>query len=76
MVDIQYDITIIGGREVSRPYQMERACQICESIMTQGHAFGMFRCKLQRINALETCRRHVPTLWCCRFRRFLIQIGL
>ena len=23
MVDIQYDITIIGGREVSRPYQME-----------------------------------------------------
>ena len=26
MVDTQYDITIIGGREVSRPYQMERAC--------------------------------------------------
>ncbi|MDY2593202.1 MAG: hypothetical protein SOW33_10385, partial [Sodaliphilus sp.] len=25
-VDIQYDITIMGGREVSRPYQMERAC--------------------------------------------------
>ena len=23
MVDIQYDITIIGVREVSRPYQME-----------------------------------------------------
>ena len=23
MVDIQYDITIIGGRKVSRPYQME-----------------------------------------------------
>ena len=22
MVDIQYDITIIGGREVSRPYQV------------------------------------------------------
>ena len=72
MVDIQYDITIIGGREVSRPYQMEGR-QICESIMTQGHAFGMFRCKQQCINALETCRRHVPTLW--RFRRFLIQIG-
>ena len=32
--------------------------------MTQGHAFGMFRCKQQCINALETYRRHVPTLWC------------
>ena len=45
------------------PYQMGGACQICEFIMTQGHAFGMFRCKQQCINALETYRRHIPTLW-------------
>ena len=34
------------------PYQMGGACQICESIMTQGHAFGMFRCKQRCINAI------------------------
>ena len=27
----------------------------------------MFRCKQQCVNALETCRRHVPTLWRYRF---------
>ena len=26
-----------------------------------------FNCKRQFINALETCRRHVPTLWCLRY---------
>ena len=26
-----------------------------------------FNCKRQFINAFETCRRHVPTLWCLRY---------
>ncbi|MGM9839574.1 MAG: hypothetical protein ACI307_05845, partial [Sodaliphilus sp.] len=26
-----------------------------------------FNCKRQFMNALETCRRHVPTLWCLRY---------
>ena len=30
----------------------------------------MFRCKRQIINALETCQRHVPTLWRYRFWKF------
>ena len=33
-------------------------------------AFGMFRCKRQIINALETCQRHVPTLWRYCFGKF------
>ena len=30
----------------------------------------MFRCKQQFICALETCQRHVPTLWRYRFEKF------
>ena len=30
----------------------------------------MFRCKQQFISALETCQRHVPTLWRYRFGKF------
>ena len=26
-----------------------------------------FNCKRQFMNAFETCRRHVPTLWCLRY---------
>ena len=33
-------------------------------------AFGMFQCKHQCVNALETSQRHIPTLWHYRFGRF------
>ena len=26
-------------------------------------------------NAFETCRRHVPTLWCCRLGKFCWAMG-
>ena len=38
-------------------------CQICDFIISYGHAFGVFRCNQQCINALVTYQRHVPMLW-------------
>ena len=33
-----------------------------------------FNCKWQFINAFETCRRHVPTLWCLRYGVYVMVL--
>ena len=72
MVDIQYNTTIMGGREVSRPYRVFRR-ETASGFYPFGTPKGCFLCFLFRCPqylSAELCqpflynRPKEPSLWC------------